>query len=86
MNKGGNDMSDTMKNVISDDELNEVVGGTNISMTEDIEKGSKEQKPGSKDLPFLCRAKKCGKTFYISQKGANKIMCPHCKAVYTVAG
>ena len=79
-------MSDTKVNMISDDELNEVVGGTNISMAEDIEKGSKEQKPGSKEMPFLCRAKNCGLTFYISAKGSNKVMCPHCRSVYSIAG
>ena len=79
-------MSETKVEMITDDELNEVSGGTNISMAEDIEKGAKEQMPGKKEMPFMCRATICGKTFFISAKGSSRVMCPYCRTVYTVAG
>ncbi len=71
---------------LADGLLESVAGGKKVDKAEDIEMGSKELKPGIKDMPFMCKNDKCSSVFYLSDKGTNKVMCPHCKTVYFIAG
>ena len=75
-------MDDKLVRAISEDELNDVVGG--MGGVENLAgEGAFLDEATSSRIAFACR--NCGEIFYI-KAGAPKAVCPSCKKEYSIKG
>lgn len=75
-------MNEKNINMISDDELDAVVGGSTAGLAGEA---GEALEVNSSRIPFCCRNPKCGQVFYV-KAGVPKAQCPFCKSTYEIKG